>query len=379
MKIKEIFGYALSSPYGERHCLGHPLKLKSIGIVEVHTDSGLVGYGETYAGVYAPELIEPAIHFLKNFLLGWDVSDIEGISRKLAQLPFLGRNGFLMSVSSAINIALWDILGKERQLPLYKLLSQSSCQKVLVYASSGSTVFSPQEIERDVNETLEKGFRSYKMRVGLQPWEIDLNRVATAKKLLSEERNLMIDAIMGTLDPPWSLKTALSRVEDLKVFQPYWLEEPLPPNDLDGLITLHQLSAIPLATGEALTGFFEFSEFIKARAVDFIQPDVTHCGGFGIAQEVIRMAAKNEIKVALHVWGGAIAIAANAHLAIATPQVDILEIPMMMLEITPIMFLSPPKIKGGYLLPPEEPGLGIRITDEMKSRYRLVQGSGYRI
>ena len=377
-RVIDIRGYGLSSPYGSRNALGHALKLKSIGIIEVITDNGITGLGETYAGVYAPEMIKPAIEFLKPFVIGKDVLDIDQIHHKLSQIPFLGRNGFLLSVSSAINIALWDILGKLSNQPVWKLLTKKSRKKVRLYASSGSSVFTPQEIISDVQKISEDGYTAYKMRVGYQNWSDDLSRVEAAFKKLNGA-DLMIDAIMGTLDPPWDTETAISKSFELDQFKPFWLEEPLHPNNLEGLKKMHGVSPIPIATGEALTGKFEFNQYLDSGALDYIQPDVTHSGGISAVVDIVQHAQKNKIKTALHVWGGAVAIAANAHLAIACEQIDILEMPMMQLDITKDMFLVPLNICDGYLNAPEEPGLGVRLTDEMKHKYKLVSGSGYRI
>ncbi len=376
--IADVRGYGLSSPYGSRNALGHPLRLKSLGLVEVVTSSGVVGLGETYAGVYAPELIAPTIEFLKPFLVGLPVEAIGAVQRRLEQLPFIGRNGFISSVASAVDIALWDIAGKLAGVPVWQLFGAPGRNAVRLYASSGSSVFTPQEIADDVRLVRELGYGAYKMRVGFQDWSADLERVETARRHLGDA-DLMIDAIMGSLDPPWDAETAISRSADLAQFGPAWLEEPVHPSNLAGLKAVRDRSTIPIASGEALTGKFEFQQYLAADALDYLQPDATHSGGLSATAEIIRQARGKNVKVALHVWGGAPAIAANAHLALASPDVEILEYPMMHLDITQEMFVTPLDIRGGFMTAPQEPGLGVQLTDDVKRRYRLVPGSGYRI
>ncbi len=378
MIITDVKGYGLSSPFGTRGALGHPLKLKSLGIIEVQTDTGHVGLGETYAGVYAPELIGPAADFLRSFLIGKDAEDIDFIHHKLEQIPFIGRNGFMLSIASAINIALWDLKGKAQGVPVWKLLTGRCRDKVRVYASGGSSVFTPKEIKNDVEMIQVAGYSAYKMRVGYQPWTEDLRRIEAAVRQL-KGADLMIDAIMGSLDPAWDADTAIARSKDLAKFNPVWLEEPVHPSNLDGLKALHGASPVPIATGEALGGAFEFDHYLDANAVDYLQPDATHSGGLSDAVRIIDRAMEKNIKIALHVWGGAVALSANAHLAIAAQYVDILEIPMMHLDITAGMFLSSLDICEGFLRAPQEPGLGVKLTEEMKEKYKLVPGSGYRI
>ena len=380
MKIIDILGYALSSPYGTGDSLGQPLGVKSIGLIEVHTDTGLVGLGETYAGVYAPELIKPCVDFLKSFLLGLDPFDVELAREIIFHIPCLGRNGLLSSIFSGIEIAIWDILGKATEQPIYKLLNKGSTRdKVKLYASGGSAAFDCHRVEEELNNILDQGFDSFKMRVGHQDWDRDLKRVHTAREILGADRQLMIDAIMGTLKPTWDLNMAKQRANDLAEFQPSWLEEPLHPSNLQDYIRLKEASPVPIATGEALSGTFEFTEYLISNAIDIVQPDVTHCGGYGIAIDVLKLAKKNDIKLVMHVWGSAVAFAANAHFALAFPEVQYLEVPMVPLGLSAQMYTALSQFREGHLWAMEEPGLGVHISPGLKDKYKIVPGSGYRL
>ena len=126
MKIKKLLGYGLSSPFQNSSYLGYLNSngLKNIGIVEVHTECGIIGYGESYAGVYRAELMSSVIEYLSQFLIGMDV-DTRQVHNKIFSIPYVGRNGLLASISSAINVALYDIIGKKENKPIYKLLSKN--------------------------------------------------------------------------------------------------------------------------------------------------------------------------------------------------------------------------------------------------------------
>jgi L-alanine-DL-glutamate epimerase-like enolase superfamily enzyme len=375
MKIKKVIGYGLSSPFQASTYLGYLNNsgLKNIGIVEVHTDNGLVGFGETYAGVYCAELIESNVKYLEKHLIGMEVSDPKKIFNKIFSIPYVGRNGLLASINSAINTAVYDILGKYHNKPVYELLSISPKKSIKTYASNGSSTYSPSQIKEDVLSIKDKGFDSYKMRIGYQSLDIDLKRVETAKNYLGEG-NLMIDSIMGTLTPPWDLKKALSISELLEPYNPYWFEEPVHPTNIDAMKELTSVSPIDIAGGEALNNLFEFTQYSNQRAVNTIQPDVTHAGGFDECFKICSMFPK----AAMHVWGSGLAVASNLHFSLACDNVEYLEIPMMKLDITDeILNIDLSINEGGYISAPNTPGIGINITENIKKKYKLVTDSNY--
>mgnify|MGYP002820838962 CR=1 FL=1 len=378
MKITNLVGYSLSSHYGDRKVFGQPLGVRSIGLVEIHTDGGYVGIGETYAGVYSPALIKPTVDFLSPYILDGDPLETDQINEAL-KIPFVSASGLVRSVISAIDIALWDIKGQYLKKPICHLLSESIKPKVRAYASGGSVAFSKAEIEADVDDILEKGYNAYKMRVGYQSWEQDLIRVRSARESMGDANELMIDAIMGTLEDPWTKETAEEKINDLSSFHPSWLEEPLPPTDFVGYRYLKKKSNIPIAMGESFSGVHEFETFMEAECMDIIQPDVTHCGGYTQALKIIKHAENLNIPAALHVWGSAISTLANLHLAYAMKNVEWLEVPQVRLELLSESASELIKISNGYVSAPEMYGLGLRIDEDLKLQYKFVPGSGYRV
>ena len=207
-RILKIEGFALSSPYGSGKSLGQPLGVKSIGLVKVYTDSGEYGLGETYSGVYAPELIGPIVNFLESYLIGRLVGD-DLIFDGIKNMPFIGGSGILQSVFSAIEIAIWDLRGKILEVPTSKLINKDSRESTPLYASSGTVIFTTDEIIADVEDIQNLGYTAYKMRVGYQTWETDIKRVESARNTLGNN-DLMVDAIMGTLRPAWTSEKAIS-------------------------------------------------------------------------------------------------------------------------------------------------------------------------
>ncbi len=376
MKIINIVGYCLSSPYGEGKTFGQPKGVRSIGVVEIQTDINLTGIGETYSGVYVPELIGPITDSLANLIVGCDPMDINRIHDVL-NIPFFGSTGIVKSVISAIDIALWDIKGQALEKPIYKLLGEPIDNKVKVYASGGSVTFSAAEIQSDIEQILKNGYHAYKMRIGYKSWEEDLDRVRTARECLGDNNELMIDAIMGTLENPWNQDSALRNIEDLKEFDPYWVEEPLHPSNYRGYKYLKRKTSVKIAVGESFCGMHEFEAYFDS--IDIIQPDVTNCGGFSSVMNITNAAKSKGIPVALHVWGSAISILANLHVACVLSNVEWFEMPQVKLEIFSDYISRLIEIDNGYIAVPDTVGLGISINDQIKSDYRFVPGSGYRV
>ena len=377
MKIVSVHGFALSSPYGNGNSLGQPNGLKSTGFLEVRVESGHIGWGETYTGVYAPELVAPLADYLAPLLIGKKLGD-QSLIEELSQIPFIGRSGALRSVLSGVELAIWDCRGKVLEKPVSALLTIAPRSQVRVYASGGSAALEAQEVFNDAIEQLSRGFLAYKMRVGFQAWESDLERVGFAREAVGG-LPLMVDAIMGTLRPGWDYETALSRARELEKFKLAWLEEPISPDQVSEQAKIREQVGVPIASGEAYSGKLEIGSLLSLGAVDILQVDATHSGGVSECLSWISKAADEKKGSSLHVWGSPIALAANASVAASTPHETILEVPTVSLEIAEEMWIEKPKIRNGLLELSDEPGFGIHISESMKLDYRLVPGSGYRL
>ncbi len=199
-----------------------------------------------------------------------------------------------------------------------------------------------------------------------------MKRVGAARNILGD-RNLMIDSIMGTINPPWKLTEALDIEKQLVEHDPFWWEEPVHPTDIEAMKYLKSNSKISIAGGEALNSRFEFEQYFKMGAVDYIQPDVTNSGGFDECSDICKMYDV----AAMHVWGSGLAISANLHFALSSNTVEFLEIPMMKLDITDEIMNYSLTVDNGYVNKPDVIGLGINITDEIKEKYKLIKNSNY--
>ena len=376
-KINKIKGFALSSPYGDGKSLGQPLGVKSVGFIKIYSDSDEYGLGETYSGVYAPELIKPIATFLEKYFIGRLVGDDLSFE-EIKNIPFIGGGGIIQSVISAIEIAVWDLRGKILDKPISHLITDKRREIIPVYASSGTAVFSPDEIKRDVEDIVELGYSAYKMRVGYQDWSIDIKRVKAAREALVGN-DLMVDAIMGTIRPAWDAEQAINAVNDLSKFNLRWLEEPTHPDKIKDLARVRSCDIIPIAAGEAYTSEKDFDSIFHFEAVDILQFDATHSGGIKFCIDLAKKAEKRELVSALHVWGSAAAIAANAQVALAQPSIDILEIPMVQLELTDRMWVEKPTIKEGVWHSSNAPGLGVVLDEDLMNEYSFKENSGYRI
>ena len=376
-RIKKVEGFSLSSPYGKGESLGQPLGVKSVGLVKVYAESGVYGLGETYSGVYAPELIQPIVNFLENYLVGRLIGD-DLIFDDITNIPFIGGNGILQSVFSAIEIAIWDVRGKILEVPTSQLINKNSRKSIPLYASSGTVIFTSDEIISDVENILNLGYTAYKMRVGYQEWDTDIKRVENARNTFGNN-DLMVDAIMGTLRPAWSTDKAIRRAKDLVDFNLRWLEEPVHPENIKGLAEVCHSELVPIAAGEAYSGNGDYQTILDLQAVDVLQFDATHSGGILSCVKLARKAELMKLDSALHVWGSAVAMAANAQIALTAPSIDILEIPMVSLELTEKMWIEPPKIKDGIWYSSDAPGLGVTLDDSLIHKYKLQPNSGYRL
>lgn len=376
--ITKIRSYALSSKYGDGKVLGQPKSKKTLVFIEIKTDSNLSGIGETYCGVYFPELIDDIVKSYSQSLKGINIFDYEQIQIK-KEVPFVGRDGLLSSIWSAIDIALWDIRSKFKNEPICDLISKSKISFQNLYASGGSAALNPNEIMEDVQLQLDNGFKSYKMRIGYQKKSIDLKRIESAKKILGEKNILMLDAIMGTLKPPWDLQTARQYIKDLKKYKPFWLEEPLHPSSIEDHIRLRKTSKINIASGEALSGYIDYWSFIKNKAVDIIQLDVTHCGGITGAIEIIKLAEKNNMKVALHVWGSKLSFLSNLHVSFLSKNIIYLEFPTVNLALSHYLESEELSISESKIFKPTFLGVGIKFKSSLVNQFKFIKGSGFKI
>ena len=374
MRITDVRPVLLTHPYGT-DAGGR----RSACFVEVDTDTGITGVGETYAGVYVPEIAASIVDLFRPLIVGLDPTSPEAVFRTAYRATsYFGRTGVTVMVLSAIENALWDIAGKAHGVPVHALLGGAVHDELPVYGSGGPFTMTIPELVAQAADTKRRGFRGFKIRVNFfryQP-ELEAERLAAVREALDREMALAIDAVQNYNPQPWTVKEAARM---LRLFEPFnlaWAEEMLPPFDPQPYAELRRATSTPISGGEGITTAAQFEQWLRAGAFDLAQPDATIVGGIGEARRVCEAAAARSIPVAVHVWGSAPTLAANIHVAFATPNCVWVEHPVLGNPLESELFVEPLIIREGHVQAPSAPGLGIALTPEVREKYRFVPGSG---
>jgi len=377
MKILEIrtIGLAYKKEY--------PPIPRSMALVRVETDSGLVGYGEasTSYGHFYPRVVRAIVDdAISRAIVGKDPLDVQARLRdmKLYVRPWLGSEGVSAQVIGAVEIALWDILGKELGVPIAQLFGARK-NKIPLYAT-GPTYpeMDPEWHSRFFDQPLELGFVGVKTRIASGvSIDADVTQIEAVRKHVGPNARLMADAYW-TYSPGSALKLA-RRVADYDLF---WFEEPMPQHMINGFVRLTEKSPVPIAVGERIYSLAGFEAVVNRKAADILQPDPTVCGGILECIEINALAKANDVPVFPHIGGlTAVGIAAGLHLAAAI-DCDMLEYdfgPRQPLrdEMLRDPQFAPDHLVDGCLVVPERPGLGIEIDESIFEKYAYSPGKIY--
>ncbi len=362
-------------------------------VVEIHTDTGLIGIGETDTNPWvARAFIETAgTHTmglgLKEMLIGADPMDTEGIWERLyVGSAMSGRRGAGICAIGAIDIALWDIKGKATGKPCWQLLGDAAHNAITPYASlqpEGHDVTSYTKSLQDWLVTAKKiGFTAAKLEVTpFGPYAHQQLRgdddtiyaiVAACRDTIGDDFTLMVDVQYAWSDARRALRT-LKRMEHLNLF---FIETPLWVDDLDGYAYLHDHLDIPIAVGEWQNTRFEFADLMDRGKIDVAQPDVGRVGGLTEAMKVCRMAADRDRLIVPHCWKTAIGIAASVHMAAVTPHCPFVEfLPANLCDSMlrkRLVTEDLPMIDGRIPLP-TAPGLGLELDRDALAEFRDTQ------
>jgi L-alanine-DL-glutamate epimerase-like enolase superfamily enzyme len=280
---------------------------------------------------------------------------------------YFGRFGPAIHAISGIDIALWDIAGKVYGQPVHRLLGGAHRDRIRAYAS---VLFEDTPEETRVlgqRLVLDHGFRAVKFGWGPFGKDEGLDRelASAARYGVGEASDLMID--VGCC---WDWKTAVRREEMLREFNPFWIEEPLAPDDLAGYRLLSQRVPTRIAAGEEESGVPALERLIGDGGIDVVQPDVTRCGGLSAAIEVARIAAKNRRMVANHTFKSGISIAASLHFVAAIPNAIAFEYCMAESPLRHETTIQDFPVVDGFVEIPQGPGLGIELNMDTIDKYR---------
>lgn len=333
-------------------------------IVEIFTDEGLAGIGNA---ALAPQVTKQVIDlYLNPILIGADPWESEFLWQQMYRKTMaFGRKGVVMAAISAVDIALWDILGKSARQPVYRLLGGKTKTRIPVYASR--LYSSPlDQLAAEAKRYKEDGYKAMKLRFGWGPTDgapgmrrnVDL--VRTVRETVGDEIDVMADAYMG-----WTLDYAKRMIPLLEPFHLRWLEEPVTPDDIHGYAELKRAARIPIAGGEHEHTIYGFRELLEARAVDYIQFDTNRVGGITQARKIAAMAEAHSIPVIPHAGQ-----MHNYHVVMANVNSPMAEyFPVVDVEVGNELFWyifdGEPRAKDGFIdLNENAPGLGLTINEE---------------
>ena len=327
-------------------------------LIRVETDEGISGIGSASGN---GELIECIItKVVKPMLIGMDPTDLDAIWDKVyvrGGHKEFGTRGIGVVALSGVDIALWDILGKVRGLPLYKLLGGKCREKVPVYA----TALYPEEptkVARRARAFADQGFHGVKIKVGFD-LDQDIRIVRAVRDELGKNFLVMADANQG-----YDIDVALRAADAFADCGAYWLEEPLFVEDIEGHAILREKGRTRIAVGENLHTRYAFENFLARGAVDFIQPDVARAGGISEIKKIVALASQYKVPVSFHTWGDGVALAASIHLSAALEDCIVMELDYTYNPLREKLLCEPFKVQNGYLVAPEKPGLGIELNQD---------------
>jgi L-alanine-DL-glutamate epimerase-like enolase superfamily enzyme len=344
-------------------------------VVRVHTDAGLVGLGEALssATVMKAVLEAPTSHGValgfQDMLLGEDPREPARLWEKVYRGSlFYGRRGAVIHALSAVDIALWDICGQALGLPISTLLGGAVRPRVHPYASHVMPE-TPEAAGELAERSVRRGFTAVKLGWGPlgRSAALDEALVRAVREAVGPAVEVMID--IGLC---WDAATAIQRARLFERYRPYWLEEPLPPDDLEGYARLADAVDMRIAAGEELTTRWEFRDLLERGRVDVVQPDVARVGGLTEARRVVEMAETRNTEWAPHVYGTGILQVAAAHLVAASPGARFLEYCMSDSPLSRELVQPAPSVAGGLLEVPTRPGLGVELDESVVRRFQIA-------
>jgi galactonate dehydratase len=338
--------------------------------VKVYTDEGLVGLGEGTI-TSKSQTVAAAIMEHERYLIGKDPRQIERLWQAMYRYPRWRGGPVLNSAISAIEIALWDILGKSLNVPIYQLLGGACRDRIRMYAHVSGR--SPEEIAERSQKLVEQGYTALKtsplvVNDGVvrsnQGIREGVAKVRAMREAVGPDVDILLDA-HGQFTPVMALDMAERLVE----LQPFFFEEATQPEDVDGLAWLSERVRIPLATGERLFTKYGFTQIVDRHLVNYIQPDIVHCGGILELKKIAAMAEAHSIDVAPHNPQSEVSTMASIHLNACTPNAVILEHVHANPPWRYDLFDTTYNVKDGYAELPTKPGLGLELNEAETAKH----------
>lgn len=379
MKIRDVKTFVVGNPppgMGGKYFI----------FVKLVTDGGVTGWGEAYNATFGPHVTARMIEdCAERYLVGRDPHDIETFFRRAYASGFTQRPDVsMMGCVSALEMACWDIIGKEAGKPVYKLLGGQVHEKLrsytYLYPHTGSVhtedvgprnVYNDPDLAADCAvEYVRQGFNAVKLDPagpytafdGHQPRLFDIDLSVRMVKAIREAVGMKADILFGT-HGQFTASGALRMAKAIEPYDPLWFEEPVPPDMPEVMAQVARGTSIPIATGERLTTKWEFARVIEQRAATILQPNVGRSGGILETRKIAAMAEAYHIQVAPHCYCGPIVAAANIQLAATLPNFLILEAIKTFDGFHARLLKKKIEWQDGFVIPSKEPGLGVELDE----------------
>ncbi|HJL57714.1 MAG: mandelate racemase/muconate lactonizing enzyme family protein [Pelagibacteraceae bacterium] len=377
MKIKKVETFIVGNPpphYGGRYFI----------LIKV-TSNNIIGWGECYAPPFHPRVVKKMIQDVsERFVIGSDPYKIENLFRNVYSTGYNQRPDIsLMGILSGLEIACWDIIGKDLNKPVYELLGGQVREKLRSYTYLYPRNTDKKNVYKDPDlaaeralEYAEEGFTAVKFDpVGpytiYDPRQLSLSALSLSEQFVSKIRKAVgykCDILFGTHGQMTS-SSAVRLAKKIEPYDPLWFEEPVPPDNIDAMALVALKTSIPIATGERLSTKYEFSKVIEKKAASIIQFNLGRVGGILEAKKISAIAEANGIQIAPHLYCGPIVAAANIQIATCVPNFLILECIYKLDGFYAEILKKPIQWKDGFVIPSKEPGLGLEIDEKIINKY----------
>lgn len=374
MKIRDIETFVVGNPppgFGGRYFL----------FVKLVTDTGIEGFGEIYCATFSPHVVEKMIQdTAERHLFGRDPRRIEDLVRRVYGSGYTLRPDVsLGAVLSGLEMACWDILGKEVGKPVHALLGGWVRERLRTYtylypaADEGNDFYTdPERSAERAAQYVREGFTAikfdpagpYSVYDGRQPALDDLELserfCARIREAVGDDADLLFGT-HGQFTPAGAIRLA----RKLERFDPLWFEEPVPPENPAGMARVAAATSIPIATGERLSTKYEFARVLEADAAAILQPNLARAGGLLEAKKIAALAEIHQAQIAPHLYNGPIAGAAAIQLAACIPNFLVLEGIRDWTGFHAELLKTPIRWEEGHVIVPDAPGLGVELDEDV--------------
>jgi len=340
---------------------------KNYQFVKVFTDEGITGLGEASLGGYI-NTINGLLKDFEDLLIGEDPTKIEYLVQVMTRQKFWRGGTVKGSAVAAIECALWDILGKSLNVPVYKLFGGPYRNKIRVYANgwTGGAI-EKEEVSDKVQETLALGYGALKFSVAVPCWPINqydvIKRIVDLAESIREKAGPDVP-IMFDGHGRYDIRFAINLARALEHVDLYFFEEPVPPEDEKAMAQVAVNAPMAIATGERLATKWDFRRILELNAASILQPDLARCHGFGEALKIAHLAEAHSAFIAPHCPMSPVLTVISMHLDAIIPNFLIQE-RLLLNDFRENFITEPLKVENGFIALPEKPGWGIELDEEL--------------